>query len=268
MQEDTVLKSYGMDKREFWLKADRLVKREGYERTLAYLKLLIFDKVFRERPLRKIDLIKLARKIKYFPGVHHYFDQIQKFMRQIPEVKEWGIQLEHYIVSSGLQSILEGTTIYSQFKKVYACEYEYVKGAPVFPKLVINDTNKTQFLFRINKGKLLLSEDINTHMPDEERRIPFRNMLYIGDGLSDIPSMTVMQKAGGSAIAVFDPAMHVPAAVKDMVREGRVDHFASADYRKDSLLVKIIHRTLKQIIYRIAYKASAGLSSRWVKKRR
>ncbi len=265
MQEDTILKSYGIDKQKFWAKAMKLVREEGYERTLAYLKLLIWDTAFRQKPLRKHVFAKLASQIEYFPGVLEYFDDLSRFMKSVPEVKEWNIRIEHYIVSSGLKDILDGTAIIKHFKKVYACEYEYDRqGRPVFPKLVINDTNKTQFLFRINKGKLKLSESINSHTPEDKRRIPFRNMIYIGDGITDVPSMTVTQKNGGYAIAVFDPRSRVPKEVMQMVREKRADHFAPADFRADSLLVKILHRVLKKIILNISYQSSAAMSYDWV----
>ncbi len=187
-------------------------------------------------------------------------------MNSIPEVPEWDIKLEHYIISSGLKDILEGTSIRKYFKEIYACEYAYEKGRPVFPKLVINDTNKTQFLFRINKGKLRLSESINQHTPASERRIPFHNMIYVGDGLTDVPSMTLVHKSGGYAIAVYDPAKKVPESIRDMVSEKRAEHFAPADFRENALLVKIIQRTLKKIIHGISYDASSQLSLDWVAK--
>lgn len=265
MQEDTIFRAYGIDKKQLWAKSDRLVAR-GYERTLAYLKLLIDDEAFRKKPLRRQTLRRLARHIQYFPGVPGYFERINRFVARHPAAREWGIGLEHYVVSSGMKEILEGARIYRFFKKVYACEYDYDEKGPLFPKLVINDTNKTQFLFRINKGKLELHENINTHMPEKDRRIPFRNMVYIGDSFTDIPSMTLVQRSGGHAIAVFNPLREVTEGVKAMVMEGRVDHFAPADFRKDSFLVRIIQRTLEKIIHTIAYVASAEMSFDWVKR--
>ncbi|HTL48084.1 MAG TPA: HAD family hydrolase [Verrucomicrobiae bacterium] len=266
MQEDTIFRAYGINKDEFWAKADRLVKEKGYERTLAYLKLLIHDGAFRDKPLQREDLKALACQIEYYPGVKDYFDNLARFQNSIPEVEKLGITVEHYVVSSGMKEILEGADIYRFFKRVYACEYEYDSKGPVFPKLVINDTNKTQFLFRIVKGKLDLNEDVNSHMPDSERRIPFSNLLYIGDSFTDIPSMTVMQRYRGSAIAVFDPRHAVPPKVMDMVHERRADHFAPADYREGSLLIKIIHTALKKIIYHMAYDDSCRMSQDWVKR--
>lgn len=267
MQEQTIFRAYGIDKRKFWAKSQALVTGRGYEQTLAYLKLLIDDPVFRKRPLTPGVLRRLARDVPYYPGVNEgYFDQLKAFLCSIPEASEAGITLEHYIISSGLQDILDGVSIRRHFKKIYACEYDYRQGRPVFPKLVINDTNKTQFLFRINKGRLKLSQGINDHMPEGERRIPFRNMIYVGDGITDVPSMTVVQKAGGNAIAVYDPARKVPQTVKAMVAEHRAEHFAPADFRPQALLVKILHQTLKKIIASIVYRRSAERSSDWVRR--
>lgn len=265
MQEDTIFKAYGIDHNELWKKADKMVS-EGYERTLAYLKLLIHDEAFQKNPLSKEKLKELACYIQYFPGVQTFFENISRFMQAVPEVEEWGIEVEHYIISSGMREILEGVGIKKYFKRMYACEYEYGSNGPVFPKLVINDTNKTQFLFRINKGKLDLAEDINTHMPDDERRIPFQNMIYIGDSTTDIPSMTVVHHYGGHAIAVFDPQKEVPEKIEVMVAKKRVDHFAPADFSENSLLTKIIQRTLRKIIHTVAYQESAGMSYEWVQK--
>lgn len=268
MQEDTIFRAYGIPKNELWNQCGRLIGN-GYERTLAYLNLLIHAPYFQQNPLTRKALKKMASHLKYYPGVSSFFERMNRFVAAIPEVREWGIQLEHYIISSGMKEILEGADIYRFFKKVFACEYDYnARGSAVFPKLVINDTNKTQFLFRINKGKLNLNEDINSHMKDENRRIPFRNMLYIGDSQTDIPSMTVLQRYGGHAIAVFNPECGIPKVVKDLVREKRVDHFAPADYRKNSLLVSMIQRTLKKMIHTVAYYGSARMSLNWIKNHR
>jgi len=265
MQEETIFKAYGIDKKKFWAKSGTLVEKRGYESTLAYLKLFVSDPAFRRRPLSRAKLRDLAKNIPYYPGVDTgYFEILEDFMQSIPEVSEWGIKLEHYIISSGIKEILDGASIRKYFKKIYACEYDYEKGKPVFPKLVINDTNKTQFLFRINKGKLDIGESINQHMPEEDRRVPFRNMIYVGDGITDVPSMTVVHKSGGHAIAVYDPHRKVPREVKNMIAERRAEHFAPADFRPESLLMKILHRTLKQIIHSISFQLSSKRSSDWV----
>ena len=264
VQEDTIFKAYGIDKDKFWAKTKRMVVRRGYEQTLAYLKLLIHEPCFEKRPLTRQGLCALADQIEYFPGVPEFFAVLDRFLKGVPEVSQWGITLEHYIVSRGIKEILEACRIAKYFKKIYACEFDYERGKPVFPKLVINDTNKTQFLFRIKKGKLELNQDINSHTPEEKCRIPFRNMIYLGDGRTDIPSMTVTQKSGGHAIAVFPPGHRVSVTVAEMVREKRADHFAPADFTEGKLLVRIIQSTIKKIVQEIAYHLSSRMSSDWI----
>ncbi len=263
MQEDTIFRAWGIHKKDFWAKSDALVKR-GYERTLAYLSLLMHDEAFQKKPLTREALHRLARHIEYYPGVPGFFAAVDRYLKSLPQVREWGIRVEHYIISSGMKEILENAGIAKRFKRIYACEYEYDAKGPVFPKLVINDTNKTQFLFRINKGRLEMNEDINDHMPEENRRIPFSNMIYIGDSITDIPSMTVTNRYGGHAIAVFDPRIPIPEKVKRLVIDGRVSHFAPADFRSASLLMKIVRRTLSKIVHSIAYNASSAMSHAWV----
>lgn len=267
MQEDTIFPAYGIRAEKFWGRATELNVSRGYERTLAYLKLLLQDKEFAKKPLRRSDLKALGKKIKYFKGVQTFFNRLNRFAASAPKsVRRWDIKLEHYIISSGMKEILEGTSIAKYFKAVYACEFDYEKGRAVFPKLIINDTNKTQFLFRINKGKLKLDEDINSHMPEEARRIPFENMIYIGDSDTDVPSMTVVRRYGGHSIAVFDPVQEVSKKALQMVRDGRADHFAPADYSENSLLDRILKDTLNKMMYAIAHKQSARMSLDWVRK--
>lgn len=268
MQEPTIFAKYKINPEEFWKKSERLVIKEGYERTLAYMKLLMHDPIFEASPLSHQSLTELGSRIKYFKGVESYFVEIQNFLSKIQEVKEYGIQIEHYIVSSGSAEILQGCSIARYFKKIYACEFAFDGDRPVFPKLVINDTNKTQFLFRINKGRLDLSADINSHMPEDEKPIPFRNMIYIGDGYTDIPSMTVTKKNGGYAIAVYPPGETVPEEIQSMVADGRADHFAPADYRESQRLTRILHRAIKRIVADIVYRTSSEKSRAWVRNKR
>ena len=140
-------------------------------------------------------------------------------------------------VSAGLTEIIEGTRIYKRFHNVFASEYWFDAYEVPFPKRVITDTGKTQYLFRINKGVEDLGESINQHMPEGERPIPFANMIYFGDGDTDVPSMAVMRKNGGHAIAVHTPGKSKAKCV-DLFRAGRVDFFAPADYRRGSELFK------------------------------
>ena len=183
---------------------------------------------------RPEELVALGRDVELFPGVAEWFDEIAKYVAIRAETS---IAIRHYLISSGLQEIIEGTPIYGRFHNVFASEYFFEAYDLPYPKRVITDTGKTQYLFRINKGIEDLGQSINSHMPEDDRPIPFANMVYFGDGDTDVPSMTVMRKNGGRAIAVH-PAGRNRKKCVDLYQAGRVDFFAPADYRTGSELFK------------------------------
>ncbi len=198
MQEDTIFKEYGINADRFWREVSRVIKNEGYDRALCYLNKLIFDPKFQKTPLTERRLGQLARKLRYCPGIKSFFPRIDRFVKEKARHAGWAVNLEHYIISSGLKTILEKMSIRKHFKAIYACEYEYGKDkAPKGVKTVVNDAMKTQCLFRISKGRLGLDEDVNERVDKGAFRIPFSHMIYIGDGDTDIPSMTVVRKYGG-----------------------------------------------------------------------
>ena len=162
-------------------------------------------------------------------------------LRQSPRCREGekgeGVTVRHYLISSGLTEIIEGTSIFKRFHNVFASEYWFDAYDLPYPKRVITDTGKTQYLFRINKGIEDLGESINHHMPEDQRPIPFANMIYFGDGDTDVPSMALMRKSGGHAIAVHPPGKTKNKCV-DLFKAGRVDFFAAADYRTGTDLFK------------------------------
>ena len=163
---------------------------------------------------------------RLFPGVREWFGRINAFGAQL------GVTVEHYVISSGLREIIEGSGISHEFREIYACEFFYDEnGLASWPKLDVNFTNKTQFVYRINKGILDVARDkeLNASMPDDSKRVPFRNMIYIGDGLSDVPCMKMMRAYGGQAIAVYQEDNR--AGVEDLLSKGRVDFIFPADYR-------------------------------------
>jgi hypothetical protein len=194
------------------------------------------------------DLVAQGRSVDLFPGVAEWFEAIGEYVKIRSEGP--GVGLRHYLISSGLTEIIEGTAIYPHFHNVFASEYWFDAYDLPYPKRVITDTGKTQYLFRINKGVEDLRENINQHMPEGNRPIPFGNMIYFGDGDTDVPSMAVMRKNGGHAIAVYPPGK---ARVKcmDLFKAGRIDFFAAADYRRGSDLFKrtclLIDRILADI---------------------
>ena len=162
-----------------------------------------------------------------------------------------GVRIEHYIVSSGIKEIIEGTKIAHHFKKIYACEFMYdYTGTIQWPKYAVNYTAKTQFLFRINKGVLTIdsqsADKLNQYTPENERRIPFRNMIYIGDGLTDVPCMKLVKTNGGQSIAVYDPEKG-KAAAEALLRDNRVNYVVPADYSSDSDIETIVFAIIKKM---------------------
>ena len=197
----------------------------------------------RELPFTRGDLVEKGRDIVLFPGVEDWFRRVNAFG------EEQGVRVEHYIISSGLREIIEGSSISAAFKEIYASEFYYDEtGRPVWPKLAVNFTAKTQFVYRINKGVLDVSDDktLNDSMPDDSKRVPFHNMVYVGDGLSDVPCMKMMRAYGGQAIAVYQESNRL--GVEDLLAKGRVDFIFRADYSEGTAL----DATVKDIIRKIA----------------
>jgi 2-hydroxy-3-keto-5-methylthiopentenyl-1-phosphate phosphatase len=162
-----------------------------------------------------------------------------------------GVEIEHYIVSSGIKEIIEGTPIAGKFRKIYACEFMYDgSGSIQWPKFAVNYTAKTQFLFRINKGVLTVdsksADELNQYTPEHHRRIPFRNMIYIGDGLTDVPCMKLVKANGGQAIAVFDRGKGRDAAL-NLLQADRVNFVAPAEYGPDSDIEAMVKAIIQKI---------------------
>ena len=235
MQEYTFLPKIGADAKAFWAEANALARQHGADSLITYMHLMY--KKAKEKGVRidREDLVDLGRNVELFAGVDEWFDAIGEYVKIRAESN--GVTLRHYLVSSGLTEIIEGTRIYPRFHNVFASEYWFDVYDLPYPKRVITDTGKTQYLFRINKGVEDLGESINDHMPEGKRPIPFANMIYFGDGDTDVPSMAVMRKNGGHAVAVHTPGRPRKKCV-DLFKAGRCDFFAPADYRRGSDLFK------------------------------
>ena len=252
MQEYTVLPEMGEDPGKFWEECSEEAKKQNADKMLTYMRLLI-DKMEANRThISRKDLRKLASGIKYFPGVETWFDRINNY---VAEKSEGAIKVKHYIISAGLKEILEGITIKKYFEQMYASEYYFDHhDAARFPNVVINDTTKTQYLFRINKGIEDIKESINQHTPEEERAIPFSNILYIGDGLTDVPCMTVTKNNGGFAVAVHAPNSNKSVKVcKTLVEGNRIDYFAPANYEEGKKLEQRVKVILDLMVAKIKF---------------
>jgi 2-hydroxy-3-keto-5-methylthiopentenyl-1-phosphate phosphatase len=258
MQEYTVLPKIGIEPEAFWKQVHKEASETDSDPMLVYMRLML-EKLYKNDDVKitREDFAAMAEKIQYFPGVELWFPHINAYVEQRGQSK---VKVQHYIISAGQKEILEGVSIRKYFKQIYASEYHFNQyGIATFPKLLITDTSKTQFLFRINKGKESIAESINDHMPESERPIPFSNIIYIGDGMTDVPSMALTKKSGGHAIAVFNQKI---AKTKEtcvrLLDAGRVDFIAPADYRDTSKLAQRVQLLLDSVIAGVAYAAEVA----------
>ncbi len=242
MQEYTFIPKLGMNAPSFWAKANALAQKEEMDSILSYMKLMLDESKRQSQPIRREDFVALGSSLEFFPGVISWFENVDAIGAKL------GLAIDHYIISSGLREIIEGSEVGNRFKRIYASEYLYDEnGVAVWPKLAINYTAKTQFLFRINKGVLDVFEDkeLNTFTPEDSRPIPFTNMIYIGDGLTDVPCMKLVKSNGGKSIAVHKSG-EMETSHKLMC-ERRIDFFAEADYSPDKELFALVSTILSKM---------------------
>ena len=229
MQEYTFIPNLGMTATDFWAESGKLSKDKKMDGILAYMYLMIDKARSAHIKIQREEFVKLGFDLELYNGVESWFDRIN----QIGE--DLGIKVEHYIISSGLREIIEGSSIYKHFKEVFACEFLYDENnVACWPKNAVNYTTKTQFLFRINKGILDISKDeeLNKYTPEDDRPVPFRNMIYIGDGLTDVPCMKLVKANGGYSIAVYTKGKR--SKVESLIEHERVDFISLADYSEGS----------------------------------
>lgn len=245
MQEYGFIRSLGQTPQEFWEKSNQIALTQKADNILAYMKLMKEESLAHHLPFKKEDFKKYAKTIQLFPGVSGWFDRINTY------ALSKGVRIEHYIISSGLKEMVEGTVIAPYFKEIFASSFMYDENdIAVWPALSVNYTNKTQFLYRINKGCLDISDNsINRHMDDKDKPMPFKNMIYVGDGETDIPSIKTVKREGGHAIAVYQP--HLPLR-EDTIRmiqgDDRADIITPADYREDAPLDIFVKAVIDKII--------------------
>ena len=230
MQEYQFIPSLGMTAAEFWSEANEFGDKNDMDKILSYMYTMLRKSAEQGNPLTRKRIFDGGKTIEFFPGVTDWFERITRFGI------ENGVIVEHYVLSSGLVEIIEGSDIGKYFKKIYASEFLYDDdGIAVFPKSAVNYTSKTQFIYRINKGILDVANDrdLNRSVPDNDRRVRFQNMLYIGDGLSDVPCMKMVKAYGGSSIAVYkdESNRHL---VEDLLGHDRVDFIFQADYSENT----------------------------------
>lgn len=254
MQAQGYIQSVGYDVGEFWAETNGLASKNNMDQNLAYM-LLMKKKAAGKVVFTREKLEDYGAKVKLFPGVEDWFERIRAYGA------EHGVIVEHYIISSGLREMIEGTSVAKKgaFKKIYASSFYFAEdGVAEWPAQVVNYTNKTQFLFRIQKGVLDINDSgVNDSFAPDEIRVPFRNMVYIGDSDTDVPCMRLVNTYGGYSICVYSGITKDKAKVYKMMRDQRIRYYAMADYSEgaelDTLLKAIIDRTAKNEILETKY---------------
>ena len=244
MQAQGFIQSVGYDIPEFWDESNSLAKENNMDQNLAWM--YEMKKRSEGKTLFTRTALKdYGSKVKLFPGVEDWFKRIKKY-----GVDE-GVKVEHYIISSGLREMIERTAIANEFEGIFASSFLFDKETDVaiWPALVVNYTNKTQFLFRIEKGILdVNNQEVNDHFAPDQLRVPFRNMIYIGDSDTDIPCMKLVNSYGGYSIGVYNSETSDKSKVYKMMRDERIKYFVPADYS----VGKELDRLVKDIITRTA----------------
>lgn len=242
MQAQGFIQSVGYDVAEFWQESNGLAESNDMDQNLAYM-FKMMDAAEGRVLFTKDTLLECGARVRLFPGVEDWFRRIREYGER------HGVIVEHYIISSGLKEMIEGTAIAGEFEKIYASAFFYNdKNVAKWPAQVVNYTNKTQFLFRIEKGVLDINDPgVNEAFAPEDIRVPFRNMIYIGDSDTDIPCMKLVNSYGGHSIGVYNTDTLDKTKVYKMMREGRIKYYTPADYSEgaqlDELVKAIIDRT-------------------------
>ena len=249
MQDEVVFPTFGIDAKKFWSRCHALVKEQGYDSELAYMKALL-DYLDIDRPTNA-RLRELGAGLQFFPGLPEMFEEFKAGLLS-PQHEAHGIKVEHYIISSGLKALIDGSRLAPHVRAIFGCEFaEDRDGRITFPRRIISHTQKTQFLFRINKGLLDYAEDVNDHVPHDQRPVPFEHMIYVGDGPTDVPCFTVVSKNGGHAIAVYNPDEPGRASFKKCYQlsthADRVRHIAPADFRAGSHLRLLLEQMVEEV---------------------
>ena len=245
MQEFGFIQAIGSTPEEFWRMSDNIAIGQDASNVLSYMKLM-FDEAHRQGiPLRRDELRRFGAHIELFPGVREWFSMVNEYGAA------HGVRVEHYINSSGLKEIIEGSPIASEFKHIFAGSFIYdEEGEAEWPGIAVDYTAKTQFLFKISKG-IFSSRDnkrVNASVDDDKKRIPFSHMIYFGDGETDVPCMKIVGMFGGNSIAVYNPESDKKrAAAMKLKRQGRVAFATPAVFTKDSRAFQVVCAIIDKI---------------------
>lgn len=252
MQEYDFIPNIKIANEDFWEKSDKQAAKHDMDGVLSYMLLMLKKAKENKISIKEENFINYGKNIQFFEGVDTFFDRINKY------AASKNILIEHHIISSGLREFVKGTSIAKHFKNIFASGFTYdEQGTACWPALVVNYTNKTQFLFRINKGIHNAYDNslINKRIPEEQKVVPFENIIYIGDGETDVPAMKMIKLQGGTAIAVYNPyvkksknGQQTPReACKELIENDRADYLAPANYAENQELDIILKKIIDKI---------------------
>lgn len=245
MQEFGFIQAIGKKPVEFWQESDEIALGQDASNILSYMKLMFDEAKKAGIKLRREDFKSFGASVELFPGVTEWFRIIKEYGNSK------GVKIEHYINSSGLAEMIEGTAIAKEFKRIFACSFLYNKeGEAEWPGVAVDYTAKTQFLFKINKGILSVRDNkkVNESKAEDNKRIPFPHMLYFGDGETDVPCMKIVKMFGGNSIAVYNPDIKKKVNVaKKLLRQQRVNFITPADYTKGSRTYQVVCAIIDKI---------------------
>ena len=246
MQEYDFIPAVGKSNFEFWDESNRLAEEQDADQILTYMALMIHEAQAKGLSLRREAFQESGKRVVLYPGVLEWFDRINAYGER------FGVKVLHYINSSGLKEIIEGTPIADKFRKIYACSFLYnVDGIAYWPGVAVNYTNKTQFIFKINKGveSVYDTKQVNKFMEEKQRPVPFSRMIYVGDGTTDIPCMKLVKNFGGHSIAVYNPKDEAKRGdMNTLIRDNRVNHVCPADYSEGKEMDTVVKAIIDKCV--------------------
>jgi hypothetical protein len=241
MQEYSFIPGIGMESNDFWEESKKLAKDNKMDKILAYMYLMVKKSREMNKKIDRESFVNAGRNVELFEGVDTWFDRVNKYGAAND------IIVNHYIISSGLKEIIEGTSIAQNFKAIFASEFYYGNNGAEWPAIALNFTSKTQFLFRINKNVPDITDDekLNRYVPENKRPVPFSHMIYIGDGITDVPCMKLVKVNGGHSVAVYQNGDK--KTIRELLEDGRVDFIAPASYEAGSKIEQYTRKIIDKI---------------------
>lgn len=245
MQEFGFIQAIGQTPEEFWRQSNSVPEGQEVSSILSYMKLMIDEARKKGISLTRDSFVSFGKHIRLYEGVKEWFALINEYGRQ------HGVSVEHYINSSGQTELIEGTSIAKEFKKIFACSFWYDEnGVAVWPAVAVDYTGKTQFLFKIAKGIMDISDNtkVNESLKEDDKPIPFSNMIYLGDGTTDIPCMKIVKMFGGNSIAVYSPENRKQLeTARKLLKQDRVNFICEADYRRGGQIYELVTTIIDKI---------------------